>query len=135
MELTYRMTDSTGVLVNNTDSTLEILSKEPYAKRMKALEKELAEWTKKQEKKQEEGEPYDSVMAVKPLDVKVRVSSQLDPDKNIFFTFPTPLAKADTAAIHLYAKHDTLWYRAPMDSSSCRQEQEDMNCGASGARI
>ena len=36
MDITYRMTDSTGVLVNKTDSTQEILSKEPYAKRMKA---------------------------------------------------------------------------------------------------
>ena len=115
MDITYRMTDSTGVLVNKTDSTQEILSKEPYAKRMKALEKELAAWTKKQEKKKKKGEPYDSVMEVKPLDVQVSVSSQLDPDRNIFFTFPTPLAKADTAAIHLYAKHDTLWYRAPME--------------------
>ena len=115
MDITYRMTDSTGVLVNKTDSTQEILSKEPYAKRMKALEKELAAWTKKQEKKKKKGEPYDSVMEVKPLDVQLSVSSQLDPDRNIFFTFPTPLAKADTAAIHLYAKHDTLWYRAPME--------------------
>ena len=115
MDITYRMTDSTGVLVNKTDSTQEILSKEPYAKRMKALEKELAAWTKKQEKKKKKGEPYDSVMQVKPLDVQLSVSSQLDPDRNIFFTFPTPLAKADTAAIHLYAKHDTLWYRAPME--------------------
>ena len=115
MDITYRMTDSMGVLVNKTDSTQEILSKEPYAKRMKALEKELAAWTKKQEKKKKKGEPYDSVMQVKPLDVQLSVSSQLDPDRNIFFTFPTPLAKADTAAIHLYAKHDTLWYRAPME--------------------
>lgn len=115
MDITYRMTDSTGVLVNKTDSAQEILSKEPYAKRMKNMEKELAAWTKKQEKKKKKGEPYDSVMQVKPLDVQLSVSSQLDPDRNIFFTFPTPLAKADTAAIHLYAKHDTLWYRAPME--------------------
>ena len=47
IELTYRMTDSTGVLRNQTD-TLEILSKEPYEKRMKAQAKELEKWTKKQ---------------------------------------------------------------------------------------
>lgn len=114
IELTYRITDSTGVLRNQTD-TLEILSKEPYEKRMKAQAKELEKWTKKQEKLKKKGEPYDSVMAVKPLDVQMSVSSQLDPDKNVIFTFNTPLAKADTAGIHLYAKHDTLWYRAPME--------------------
>ena len=115
MDITYRMTDSTGVLVNKTDSAQEILSKEPYAKRMKEQEKELAAWTKKQEKKKKKGEPYDSVMEVKPLDVQLSASSQFDPDQNFIFSFPTPLAKVDTAAIHLYAKHDTLWYRAPME--------------------
>lgn len=115
MDITYRMTDSTGVLVNKTDSAQEILSKEPYAKRMKNMEKELAAWTKKQEKKKKKGETYDSVMEVKPLDVQLSVSSQFDPDQNVIFSFPTPLAKVDTAAIHLYAKHDTLWYRAPME--------------------
>ncbi|HBF04957.1 MAG TPA: hypothetical protein DDW28_02225 [Prevotella sp.] len=114
IELTYRMSDSTGVLHNQTD-TLELLSKEPYAKRQKALAKELADWTKKQEKLKKKGQPYDTVMAVKPLDVQVGVSSTLDPDKNIIFNFNTPLAKADTAGIHLYAKHDTLWYRAPLE--------------------
>ena len=115
MDITYRMTDSTGVLVNKTDSAQEILSKEPYVKRMKEQEKELAAWTKKQEKKKKKGEPYDSVMEVKPLNVQLSVSSQFDPDQNVIFSFPTPLAKVDTAAIHLYAKHDTLWYRAPME--------------------
>ena len=54
--------------------------------------------------------PYDSVMAIKPLEVKVGVASELDPDKNVTFSFDTPLAKADTAGMHLYAKHDTLGY-------------------------
>lgn len=114
IELSYRMTDSTGVLVSRTD-TLDVLAKESYAKRQKRLNKELEEWTKKQEKRKKKGEPYDSVMAPKPLEVKIGVASQLDPDKNISFSFPTPLAHVDTAGIHLYAKHDTLWYRAPFE--------------------
>ena len=113
-ELTYRMADSTGMLQNKID-TLEVLSKQPYAKRQKELAKELEDWAKKQEKQKKKGLPYDSVMPIKPLQVQVGVSSQLDPDKNISFTFPTPLAKVDTAGIHLYAKHDTLWYRAPFE--------------------
>ena len=114
VEMAYRTTDSTGVLVNKVD-TLELLSKQPYAKRQRQLNKELEDWTKKQEKLKKKGEPYDSIMPTKPLQVQVGVSSQLDPDKNIRFTFPTPLSKADTAGIHLYAKHDTLWYRAPFE--------------------
>ena len=57
-------------------------------------------------------------MAIKPLEVKVGVASELDPDKNVTFSFDTPLAKADTAGMHLYAKHDTLWYRAPFEFDS-----------------
>ncbi len=114
MELTYRMTDSLGVLVNQVD-TLDILAKESYEKRQKRLKKEFEDWEKKQKKLKKKGEPYDSVMAPKPLAVKVGVASQLDPDKNISFTFDTPLEKVDTAGIHLYAKHDTLWYRAPFE--------------------
>ncbi len=57
MDITYRMTDSTGVLVNKTDSAQEILSKEPYVKRMKEQEEELAAWTKKQEKRRRKANP------------------------------------------------------------------------------
>ena len=114
LELSYRMTDSTGVLISRTD-TLDVLAKESYAKRQKRLNKDLEEWTKKQEKRKKKGEAYDSIMAPKPLEVNIGLASQLDPDKNISFSFPTPLAKIDTVGIHLYAKHDTLWYRAPFE--------------------
>ena len=125
MELTYRMTDSLGVLKNNVD-TLEILSKDPYEKRQKRLAKELADWTKKQEKLKKKGEPYDSVMLPKPLDVQIASASQMDPDKNITFTFNTPLVKADTAGIHLYAKHDTLWYRAPFEFNQLEKRKYEL---------
>lgn len=114
MELTHRITDSTGVLKMQVD-TLDVLSKDTYEQRQKRLAKELAEWTKKQEKAKKKGEPYDSVMAVTPLEVSIGVSGQMDPDKNIKFSFTTPLSKADTAGIHLYAKHDTLWYKVPFE--------------------
>ena len=125
LEMTYRMSDSTGVLKNQTD-TLELLSKIPFAKRQKQLAKELEEWTKKQEKLKKKGEPYDSVMPPKALEVQVQSVSQLDPDKNIKFNFPTPLAKVDTAGIHLYAKHDTLWYRAPFEFRPIKNKEYEL---------
>ena len=124
IQLSYRMTDSTGVLQNQVD-TLELLAKEPYAKRQKRLAKELEDWTKKQEKLKKKGQPYDSIMKPKALDVQLSVSSTLDPDKNIRFSFPTPLAKVDTSAIHLYAKHDTLWYRAPFEFEPIPGKERD----------
>lgn len=114
IELSYRMTDSLGVLQNQVD-TLDILAKVSYEKRQKQLKKEFEEWEKKQKKLKKKGEAYDSVMAPKPLGLKVGVTSQLDPDKNVSFVFDTPLEKIDTAGLHLYAKHDTLWYRAPFE--------------------
>ena len=110
---TYRMTDTLGCLVTQTD-TLQILSRQPYAKRMKDAQKEYEDWHKKQEKKRKRGEPYDSVMPRKTLMPQISSVSSLDPDRNIRFSFPRPLAVADTSKIHLYAKYDTLWYVTPL---------------------
>lgn len=111
--MTYLMTDTLGNLVPQTD-TLQILSKQPYEKRLKEAQKSFEEWKKKEEKKRKRGEPYDSIMPPKELEFKLQLDSKLDPDRNIRFEFDTPLASADTSKIHLYAKHDTLWYEAPL---------------------
>lgn len=114
LELSYLATDSLGKLSPQVD-TLDILSKVTYEKRMKNLEKEREDWQKKQEKAKRKGEPYDSIMPPKAFQVEVKAPSQLDPDKNIDFVFATPAARIDTSAIHLYAKHDTLWYKARLE--------------------
>ena len=114
VEMTYYATDSLGELQLKTD-TLEILSKDPYAKRMKKLADEHKEWKKKQEKAAKKGMPVDSIMPVKHLDLKWDAPSELAPDQNISVTFTTPLALADTSKIRLYSKIDTLWYEAPYE--------------------
>lgn len=111
MEVRYEMTDSLGRLQPQTD-TLEILSKQPYEKRQRALAKRLKDWQKKQEKRKNKGEPYDSVMPRETLAPKLSVTSRLDPDRNVWLSFAAPLDRADTAMIHLYSKIDTLWYQA-----------------------
>ena len=111
IRLTYNMTDSVGQLVTQTD-TLQLLSRQPYERRMKDLRKEVEEWQKKQEKLKKKGEPYDSIMPAKTVDFRMDAPSELPPDRNIRFSFKTPLANVDTSLIHLYAKHDTLWYNA-----------------------
>ena len=50
------------------------------------------------------------------------MESKLDPDRNLHFEFDTPLASADTSKIHLYAKHDTLWYVAPLRFEPVKQK-------------
>ena len=113
MDITYMMTDTLGQLVEQTDSALEVLAKTPYEKRMKQLKKEIEEWKKEQDKLKKAEEPYDSIYPVKALEPKYSVHSSMDPTGTILIEMPTPLASLDTAAIHLYSKIDTLWYRSP----------------------
>ena len=116
MEISYQMTDSTGMLTNQTD-TIESLAKVPYAKRLKEKAKELEQWTKDQEKRQKRGLPYDSVWHEKPLEPKFDAPSTMDPDKIVKVEMPTPLLRCDTAALHLYSMIDSVWYE-----SECRME-------------
>lgn len=111
-ELSYMMTDTTGLLINRTD-TMEALAKESYEKRMKRREKEIEEWMEKQEKAKKKGRPYDSIMPAKNMEVELKGPSSLDPDKSIYLEVPVPLLRCDTSGVHLYSKIDTLWYRVP----------------------
>ena len=112
MDITYQMTDSLGMLVEHTDSAIEVLAKTPYEKRVKAQQKEYETWLKQQEKKRKREEPYDSIYPVKPLEPKYNVPQSMDPNRSISIEIPTPPAVLDTAGIHLYTKIDTLWYNA-----------------------
>lgn len=110
----YLMTDTLGQLVSQTD-TIEALAKTPYAKRRKALQKEMDEWQKEQDKKKKRDEPYDSIYPVRLLEPKYNAPQAMDPNRVIQIEMPSPLARLDTAAIHLYSKIDSLWYRAPFN--------------------
>lgn len=118
LSMEYLMTDTLGQLVTQID-TLELVAKTPYAKRLKAKQKEYEDWQKEQEKKKKREEPYDSIFPVKPLEMKYEVKQSMDPNRSVYLESPTPLAKLDTAAIHLYSKIDSLWYNAPFEFQRC----------------
>ena len=118
LSMQYLVTDSLGQLVSQTD-TLELVAKVPYAKRQKNLQKEIEDWQKEQEKKKKREEPYDSIFPAKPLEMKYDAAQSMDPNRSVFIESPTPLAHLDTAAIHLYSKIDTLWYRAAYEFHRC----------------
>lgn len=111
VEARYLMTDTTGMLVHKSD-TLELLSKQPYARRLKEKQKQYEEWKKAQEKAEKKGEPFETEMKPQALKPEIKLTSQLDPDKNIVLEMPLPLAKVDTSKIHLYSMHDSLWYQS-----------------------
>ena len=112
MERTYMITDSTGVLINTTD-TVEVLSKVTYEKRQKEKHKEFEKWQKEQEKKKKREEQYDSIYPILALKPNYHVSSPIDPDQKISIEMPTPLSRCDTAGVHLYSMIDSVWYEAP----------------------
>lgn len=113
VEAQYNITDSMGGLVNKMD-TLEFFAKVSYEKRIKEKQKEIDKWMKQQEKLKKKGEEYDSIWHEAPLAIDLRVQSDMSPEDNVILISPTPLAKLDTAAIHLYSKIDSLWYTAKM---------------------
>lgn len=114
ISMEYLKTDTLGQLVNQVD-TFEVFAKTSYAKRMKEKIKEKEKWQKEQEKKKKEGEPYDSIYPVEPLNIQIMVPRTMTPTSRVIIESPTPLERLDTAAIHLYSKIDSLWYRAPFD--------------------
>ena len=112
IEMTYLMTDTLDQLVEQTD-TFELMPKVGYEKRMKERMKELEKWQKEQEKKKKHGEKYDSIMPVKPLELRLRGGGQMPPDGRVIIEFQEPLAVCDTSAIHLYQQIDSTWYNCP----------------------
>ena len=123
VEMTYLATDTNGVMVTNID-TMMIVPKMAFEKRRKLKEKEIEKWMKEQEKAKKKGLPYDSIMPMAPLDVKIKIPSSMSPMNNVNITLGTPPARFDTTAIHLYSKIDSLWYRSRFvieaDSNSVR---------------
>lgn len=117
VEMSYFMTDTLGCLVQQTD-TLEFLAKTPYEKRLKKQQEELEKWEKQAEKARKKGREPEPRPSENVLEPKVTYSPTMSPDKNIWVTMPKPLARIDTAAIHLYSKIDTLWYNSPVQITS-----------------
>ena len=111
LALQYLKTDSTGKLVPATD-TLDVLPKIPHERRLKMEQKTYDKWLKEQNKKRDKGQPYDSVMPRPLIKMDVNAPSDFAPDDNVAIQLSTPVAQLDTQRIHLYAKHDTLWYKA-----------------------
>lgn len=112
LSMEYMMTDSMGVLVSQTD-TIEVIAKTSYVKRQKEKQKEYEKWEEEQEKKKKREEPYDSIYPITPLELKFNIPASINPTSKIRLEIPTPLEKADSSAVHLYSKVDSLWYRVP----------------------
>ena len=114
MEISYLMTDSAGVLINQTD-TIEGLAKVSFEKRQKEMNKQKGQWRKDMGKRMKRGEKADTIWHEKPLEVKYDAPASMDPDRIVRIEMPTPLQHCDTAGVHLYSMIDSVWYE-----SDCR---------------
>ena len=110
ISLTYLYTDTLNQLVSRTD-TLNLVSKQKY-------KKEEPEKKKKKKKKDEEDEPEPT----KFLPVIVGAPLSMDVFGSISLTYDEPIARFDSAAIHLKEKVDTLWKDIPFEF-----EQDSLN--------
>ena len=117
VQLKFLATDTLGQLYLHTD-TIDFLPKVSYEKRQKEAEKAREKWEKEQAKKKKRGQPYDSIyVTTKPLAPKFSVSGQVEPEQIVTIEMPQPLARCDSAGIHLYSMIDSVWYDAPFTFS------------------
>lgn len=116
MTLTYMETDTTGTLVQRTD-TLEMASKLTREKQRKEQLKQIEEWNKDREKKAKkaktplpyEENPYERIY----LTMTGKPAGSIDPNQNILFTASEPVARIDTSKIHFFQKQDSNWIPTP----------------------
>lgn len=113
LELTYYKTnDSLPVLELFTD-TLNLIPKKTRERILKEKEQKLEEWKKEQKKKEKKGQKADSIPPREILALKVGPSGSVDPDASVTLDFEEPLARLDTAGIHLMHKKDSIWEEIP----------------------
>lgn len=114
MAVTYLYTDTLGLLVPRTD-TINLASKKTRAMIEKERARELEDFQKdlkKRRRRLKEGEVLtDTLPPIKFL--KPKVGSIRDVSSILYIDFDEPLARIDTAAIHLTHKVDTLWVDIP----------------------
>ena len=118
IEMRYLMTDTLGNLVQQVD-TQRILSRQPYAKRLKQQQRDLEQWQKNQERQKKRGLAYETERKAQPYNVEVKVNTMIDPDQSVTFEMPEPMAHIDTTKIHLYylSRRDSLWHKEPFTLS------------------
>mgnify|MGYP001305456937 CR=1 FL=1 len=116
IELKHHITDTLGVLRMQTD-TISLLSKQPYAKRLKQQQSAYETWKKEEDKKKKKGMPYDSVMPKEPMKLNISPNGDMDPDQNITIASTVPLQDIARSQIHLYVqpKGDSIWYKEPFE--------------------
>ena len=112
-QLTYLATDTLGGLSPQTD-TIRLINKIPLSRRLAMKEEEMKK-KEKEDKKQRKRSSDTTALKKKTefLDMKLKVSNDLDLGKNVVVTFEEPIETIDTGAIHVSVMVDSLWTELP----------------------
>lgn len=119
---TYEAVNDSTLLPFLKTDTLELIPRQTYEKRQKQKANEYVQWKKGLEKRHKRGDFSEEVPPVKLMTIKFGNQGSIAPDKNVRLTLPEPLARLDTAGIHLYLQVDSNYveaaYRLERDSLS-----------------
>lgn len=112
LEMTVRFldTDTLGNLAYKTD-TLTMVSRKTWAQAKEEREKSIEKWNKERAKRERkskvplpaERNPFETDF----LDVRLKPTGMLDPNRNVFVETTQPILNVDSAKVHLYTVRDS----------------------------
>ena len=98
--------------------TLELVPRTTFAKRLTEKTKELEKWEKQRERRHKRGDYTDEKPPVPFLPTQLPTDRTISPAQNLTLKFEQPLARLDTARIHLRLKVDSTFREAPFELDS-----------------
>ena len=98
--------------------TLELVPRTTFAKRLTEKTKELEKWEKQRERRHKRGDYTDEKPPVAFLPTQLPTDRTISPAQNLTLKFEQPLARLDTARIHLRLKVDSTFREAPFELDS-----------------
>ena len=98
--------------------TLELVPRTTFAKRLAEKTKELEKWEKQRERRHKRGDYTDEKPPVAFLPTQLPTDRTISPAQNLTLKFEQPLARLDTARIHLRLKVDSTFREAPFELDS-----------------
>ncbi len=106
--------DSLGRNVTRTD-TLELTPRQTMARRLKQKAEELERWEKKRERRHKRGDFSEEETPRDYVRLTVPMQQTMPPDQNVNIQTGEPIARLDTAGLHLFLTEDSVETEAPFE--------------------
>lgn len=113
MALTYDETNDSTLLNSPRTDTLELSPKLTWAKRAEQQQEKREEWEKRRDKALRNDRLFNEEPPTDWLNMTFNYARPLPPDNNPIIGVSEPLARLDTAGIHLLLQVDSLTEEAP----------------------